>query len=125
MLLYVCIYHIFTHSSVDRPLGCSLVLAIVNSAAEHRGACIFLDYSFVWIYTQEWDPGSYGPSICSFSRNNQTVCVSGCTSLHSHQQCRMQEAFLFSTFCPALVVCILAIVNNVSMNIGVNISFSN
>ena len=22
---------------------------------EHRGACIFLNYSFVWIYAQEWD----------------------------------------------------------------------
>ena len=22
---------------------------------EHRGACIFLNYSFVWIYVQEWD----------------------------------------------------------------------
>ena len=22
---------------------------------EHRGACTFLNYSFVWIYSQEWD----------------------------------------------------------------------
>ena len=46
----------FIHSSVNRHLDCFHALTIVNSAAMNTGvACIFLTYSFVWIYAKERD----------------------------------------------------------------------
>jgi hypothetical protein len=105
----LCIaHHIFiVHSLVDGHLGWFHNLTIVNSAVINMGvqvSLLYVDLHFFRCIPKSAIAGSYDHFIFSFLRDWYIAFHSGCTNLHSHQQCMRvcfsSISYLFSWWLP-------------------------
>ena len=55
---------------------------------EHWGTRVSFHSGFLGVYAQQWDCWVIRQFYFQFCKESLTVLRSGCTSLHSHQQCK-------------------------------------
>ena len=110
IIFIACMYHIFfIHSSVGGLLPC---LAIVNSTGMNIGVHIFFQIRvFADVCLRVGLLDGMVALFLGFSRTLHTIFHSGCTSLHSHQQCRRVP--LFSHLLQHLLLWMMAILTGV------------
>ena len=88
-------YHSFViHSSMDSP-RCQWTSRLLprpgyykQCCSEHWGTCVSFSSGFLGVYTQEWDCWCIWQFYFQFFKDSPHCSHGGCTSLHSHQQCK-------------------------------------
>jgi hypothetical protein len=115
-------YYIFLiHSSVVGHLGYFHNITIVNSTAINMGMQAPLKWPvshFFGYIPRSGIAGSYGRSMFRFLRSLQIFFQSGCSSLHSHEQC-MGVPFPSHPHQHMLLVVFLMILTGVRWNLSV------
>ena len=107
----LCIYNIwFIWLSEHGHLSCLHVLTVVNKAVVHTALQLsiqVLAFDFLAIYAKNGIPILYGNSGFNFLRHCYSVIHSGCTILHSQQQCTGFQFphFLANTCCFLFLFC--------------------